>query len=75
MTLTLSFKYKVLSELVHDKDSAFHKLKAPNNVAKDVLPVVWRFLASNWQVVLTLNPSAFSSIFMINFMTDIMCGW
>ena len=45
MTSTLSFKYKVLSELVHDKDSAFHKLKAPNNVAKDVLPVVWRFLA------------------------------
>ena len=51
MTLTLSFKYKVLSELVHDKDSTFHKLKAPNNVAKDVLPVVWRFLAPNWQVV------------------------
>ena len=72
MTSTLSFKYKVLSELVHDKDSTFHKLKAPNNVAKDVLPVVWRFLASNWQVVLTNQ--LFSSIFMI-MMIDIMLGW
>ena len=34
----------------HDKNSPFHKLSAPNNVVKDVMPIVWEYLTFDWQV-------------------------
>ena len=45
-------KYKVLLEGFHDKDSPLHRLRAPNNVVNDVMPIVWEYLTSDWQVSL-----------------------
>ena len=43
-------KVKVLLDGVYDEDSLLHALRAPNNVVKDVMPIVWEYLTWDWQV-------------------------
>ena len=58
-------KFKVLLEGCHDKDSPLHKLSAPNNVVKDVMPIVWEYLTWDWQVSLYFLGSPNSKAFGI----------
>ena len=44
---------------VHDEDSLLHALRAPNNVVKDVMPIVWEYLTREWQVGLEHRVLAF----------------
>ena len=37
-------------EGIYDKESPLRKLMSPNNVVKDVMPLVWKYLTLDWQV-------------------------
>merc|ERR1712179_587395 len=41
---------KVLLDGIYDEESPLQKLRAPNNVVKDVMPVVWEYLTWDWEV-------------------------
>ena len=60
-----SSKYKVLLEGLHDKDSPLQKLNAPNNLVKDVKPIVWEYLTRDWQVSMYFLGSPNSQAFGI----------
>ena len=60
-----SSKYKVLLEGLHDKDSPLQKLNAPNNLVKDVKPIVWEYLTQDWQVSMYFLGSPNSQAFGI----------
>ena len=42
--------FKVFLDGIYDENSPLHKLRAPNNVVKDVMPIVWEYLTRDWQV-------------------------
>ena len=41
----------LLVGLYKDQDSPLQMLRAPNDVMIDVMPIIWRHLTEQWQVV------------------------
>ena len=42
--------FKALLEGIYDEDSPLHKMRSPNNVVEDVMPILWGYLTGDWQV-------------------------
>ena len=45
--------FQVLLDGIYDEESHLQKLRAPNNVVKDVMPIVWEYLTWDWEVGLS----------------------
>ena len=41
--------FKVLLEGIYDEDSLLHKMRSPNNVVEDVMPILWGYITGDWQ--------------------------